>query len=105
MTRLPAGLMAAMLVLSTGCRQDTTSGPPKASGYVEATEVKVASKVPGRVAEVRVVEGARVSVGQVLVTLQTTDADLAIARAQAERAQAQAQLRLLQAGTRPEDIQ
>jgi len=105
MTRILAGLLAAMLVASTGCQREKSSAPPKASGYVEATEVKVASKVPGRVAEVRVTEGTRVTAGQVLVTIQTTDTDLAIARAQAERAQAQAQLRLLQAGTRPEDIQ
>lgn len=105
MTRMMAGTLAAALVISAGCREAPTNAPPKASGYVEATEVKVAPKVPGRVADVRVVEGARVTAGQVLVTLQTTDTDLAITRAQADRAQAQAQLRLLQAGTRPEDIQ
>jgi len=105
MTRLIAGLLAAALVVSAGCRHETAAGPPRASGYVEATEVKVASKVPGRVAEVRVVEGARVTANQVLVTLQTTDTDLALTRAQAQRAQAAAQLRLLEAGTRPEDIQ
>ena len=104
MTRMLAGLLAATLVASA-CQRENAPTTPKASGYVEATEVKIASKVPGRVAEVRVTEGARVAVGQVLVTIQTTDADLAIARAQADRAQAQAQLRLLQAGTRPEDIQ
>jgi len=105
MTRMLAGLLAATLVASAGCQREKASTTPKASGYVEATEVKIASKVPGRVAEVRVTEGARVAVGQVLVTIQTTDTDLAIARAQADRAQAQAQLRLLQAGTRIEDIQ
>jgi membrane fusion protein YbhG len=105
MTRLMAGLLAVAFAISVGCRHETAAGPPRASGYVEATEVKVASKVPGRVAEVRVVEGARVTANQVLVTLQTTDTDLAITRAQAQRAQAAAQLRLLQAGTRTEDIQ
>ncbi|MFI5177950.1 MAG: HlyD family secretion protein [Vicinamibacterales bacterium] len=105
MTRLLAGLMAATVIVCAGCRKEATSAPPKASGYVEATDVKVASTVPGRVTEVRVTEGARVTAGQVLVTLQTTDADLAMGRAVAERAQAVAQLRLLQAGTRPEDIQ
>ncbi|HUL73087.1 MAG TPA: HlyD family efflux transporter periplasmic adaptor subunit [Vicinamibacterales bacterium] len=105
MTRLLASLLAASLLVSTGCRKENATAPPKASGYVEATDVKVASKVPGRVAEVRVVEGARVTAGQVVVTLQTTDADLAMGRAHAERDQAVAQLRLLEAGTRPEDIQ
>ncbi len=105
MTRMLAGLLAAAVVVAAGCNREKTSTPPKASGYVEATEVKIASKVPGRVAEVRVNDGARVTAGQVVVLLQTTDTDLAISRAQADRAQAQAQLRLLQAGTRPEDIQ
>jgi len=105
MTRLLASLLAVTLVVSTGCRKENATAPPKASGYVEATDVKVASKVPGRVAEVRVIEGARVTAGQVVVTLQTTDADLAMGRARADREQAVAQLRLLQAGTRPEDIQ
>ncbi len=104
-TRLLTSCVLAALVISAGCRHEEQAGPPRASGYVEATDVKVASKVPGRVAEVRVVEGARVATNQVLVTLQTTETDLAITRAQAERAQAQAQLRLLQAGTRSEDIQ
>jgi len=105
MTRFLAGLLAGTLVVSAGCRQETATAPPTVSGYVEATEVRVASKVPGRVAEVRVIEGARVQVGQVLVTLETTDTDLQLRRAHAQRDQAAAQLRLLQAGSRPEDIQ
>ena len=36
--------------------------------------------------------------------LDTADTELALTRARAERAQADAQLRLLQAGSRPEDI-
>ena len=105
MTRMLAGLLAAALVASAACQRDKAPTTPKASGYVEATEVKIASKVPGRVAEVRVTEGARVAAGQVLVTIQTTDTDLAHRARAGRRAQAQAQLRLLQAGTRPEDIQ
>jgi HlyD family secretion protein len=71
---------------------------------VEATEVRIAAKVAGRARGVNVVEGARVAAGDVLVTLSTTDTDLATDRAMAERAQADAQLRLLRAGSRPEDI-
>ncbi len=78
--------------------------PTSASGYVEATDVRVAAKVAGRVETVAVTEGQRVTAGQVLVTLATTETDLAISRAMAERAQAVAQLRLLQAGSRVEDV-
>src|SRR4029079_11004732 len=78
--------------------------PPRASGYVEATEVRVAAKVPGRVEHVMAVEGQRVNAGDTLLVQATTDTDLAIDRVKAERAQAQAQLRLLLAGSRREDI-
>lgn len=93
-----------MAVAASACRSADDTPARIASGYVEATEVRVASKVAGRVHTVEVVEGARVPAGQRLVTLSTTDADLAIERARAERAQAEAQWRLLRAGARPEDI-
>ena len=98
---------AAAVLVSAGalaCGTAGTDGPVRVSGYVEATEVHLTAKVPGRVDAVHVIEGARVSAGDVLVELATTDVDLALRRAQAERDQAVAQLRLLQAGARPEDI-
>lgn len=97
-------VMVGMAMAGVGCGPKAVVNDRIASGYVEATDVRVAAKVAGRVATVTVTEGQRVEAGQVLVTLATTDADLAIARAQAERAQATAQLRLLQAGSRAEDI-
>jgi HlyD family secretion protein len=51
-----------------------------------------------------VAEGDRVAEGASIARLATTDTELTIRRAQAERDQAVAQLRLLQAGTRLEDI-
>jgi HlyD family secretion protein len=71
---------------------------------VEATEVRVATKVAGRVQTVAATEGARVEAGDLLVTISTTDTDLALDRARAERAQADANLRLLRAGARTEDV-
>jgi HlyD family secretion protein len=76
----------------------------RASGYVEATEVRVAPEVGGRVLEIKVDEGDRVEAGTLLARLDTSDTEIAIRRVEAERAQAQAQLRLLQAGARPEEI-
>ena len=93
-----------LLAAATGCNKKAALSPTSASGYIEATDVRVAAKVAGRVESVAVSEGQRVTAGQVLVTLATTDTDLAIARANADRAQAVAQLRLLQAGSRIEDI-
>lgn len=91
-------------LLATACGADSSSAPPRATGYVEATDLRVAAKVPGRVATVAVEEGARVESGAVLVTLSTTDLDFALERARAERAQALAQVRLVDAGPRDEDV-
>ncbi len=66
--------------------------------------MRVAPEVGGRVLEIKVDEGDRVTAGTLLVRLDTSDADLVVRRVEAERAQAQAQLRLLQAGARPEEV-
>ncbi|MBA3884388.1 MAG: HlyD family efflux transporter periplasmic adaptor subunit [Acidobacteria bacterium] len=79
-------------------------GPPRASGYVEATEVRVSAEAGGRILEVPVQEGDRVEPGTLLARLDTSDVELALRRARAERDQASAQLRLVQAGARVEDV-
>lgn len=98
-----------MLILSVsgllgGCQNREDAATNRASGYVEATEVRLASRVSGRVTQVNVNEGARVSAGDVAVVLSPADIDVALRRAQAERAAADAQLRLLRAGTRIGDV-
>jgi HlyD family secretion protein len=81
-----------------------TDGPPRASGYVEATEVRVAAEVGGRLLEVTADEGRRVAVGDVLARIDTADLEITRRRAIAERDAAAAQLRLARAGSRAEDI-
>jgi len=97
-------VLGPALALTLACNTAEPDGALRASGYVEATEMRVAAKVGGRVVTVAVAEGDRVTAGQVLVTLSTTDADLQVGRLEAERAQADAQLRLLLAGARREDV-
>ncbi len=101
-------LAMALLVFATpgvaGCRNGGAATPPRASGYVEATEVRVSPEVGGRVVELKVDEGDRVEVGALVARLDTADSELAIRRTEAERDQAVAQLRLLEAGARPEEI-
>jgi HlyD family secretion protein len=87
-----------------GCGTREGEAPPRATGYVEATEVRVAPEVGGRVLEVAVAEGDRIAAGGLVARLDTADAELALTRVRAERDQAVAQLRLLQAGARMEDI-
>ena len=99
-------LLAAAVVLAGGpaCRNGSANAVPRASGYVEATEVRVSPEVGGKIVELKVGEGDRVEVGQLIARLSTTDTELSIQRVEAERDQATAQLRLLEAGARPEEI-
>jgi len=92
------------LAAAIGCRGSDAHAPIRASGYVEATEVRVAPEVGGRVLDLRVAEGDRVAAGDLILKLDTAETQLAIRRAEGERDQALAQLRLLQAGARVEDI-
>jgi len=94
----------AAVLAAAACHRGDPNAPTRASGYVEATEVRVAPEVGGRVMELRVAEGDKVSAGDLIATLDTADTQIAIRRGQADRDQAVAQLRLLQAGARQEDI-
>ena len=79
MRRSMLALFPAVLILAvSACRRGEAPDVPRVSGYVEATEVRVASKVPGRVETVTFVEGARVAEGETLVTLSTTETDHAL---------------------------
>jgi HlyD family secretion protein len=98
-------LFVIAVVLSCGaCRETAPADEARVSGQADATEVQVAPEVGGRIVEMAIQEGDRVKKGDVIARLDTRDVDLALDRARAERSQADAQLRLLQAGSRPEDI-
>jgi HlyD family secretion protein len=96
--------LAAAIAVATACASKPPADRARVSGQVEATDVQVAAPVGGRLLELRVSEGDRVAAGAVVAVLDSTDAALALSRARADRAQADAQLRLLVAGSRPEDI-
>jgi HlyD family secretion protein len=98
------GSLAAWCLVVTACHGTADVPATRASGYVEATEVRVAAEVGGRLVAVPVSEGDRVAEGEVIARIDTADAELALRRAAADRAQAQAQLSLLRAGSRAEDI-
>jgi HlyD family secretion protein len=96
--------LVVMAVILTACHPSAGVPASRASGYVEATDVRVAAEVGGRLLEVPVSEGDRVARGDRIARIDTADAELALRRARAERDQAQAQLALLRAGSRVEDI-
>jgi HlyD family secretion protein len=98
---------AAVLLLahsSTGCAARRDPSVIAASGHVEATRVRISTKVTGRLESLRVAEGDTVPEGQELGRIETTDLRLALQQAKAERDQAAAELRLRLAGARKEDI-
>ena len=99
-----AALFLVVASLVAACNRAGDTPPNRATGYVEATEVRVASEVGGRIVDLRVAEGDRVAAGDAIAHLDTADTELALRRADADRDQAQAQLALLRAGSRPEDI-
>ena len=97
-------LLASLVCFAAACAKEAPSDRLRASGHVEATEVRLAPDVGGRVLTLNVKIGDRVTPGQTILTLDPKDAELAMQRGKAEQAHAEAQLRLLLAGARPEDI-
>lgn len=85
-------------------RPDRDIGDIRVSGNIELDEVEVSFRIPGRVIERSVSEGATVIAGQPIARLDDADLrhELGIRRAEAESATAK--LNELQAGFRPEEI-
>lgn len=75
-----------------------------ASGFIEVRQLVLAPEVSGRVAQLKVDEGDRVSKGQILVEIDADLLDAQIAEAEAAMTMAEAQLGLVQAGARAEEI-
>jgi HlyD family secretion protein len=104
MTRIPAAAGAALALIATACHPGADAGVIAASGHVEATEVRLSAKVPGRLLSFALHEGDLVKAGQELARIDTTDLALALGQAHAERDQAAAELRLRLSGARKEDV-
>ncbi len=79
-------------------------GPLKVSGFIEAHEIRVGSRVGGRVAAVHVEEGQQVESGTVLVELEPFDLQQRLEEANARVAERQAEYDRLRAGYRVEEI-
>lgn len=104
---MPAPLLRASLgalVVLAGCHRGLDPAVIVASGHVEATDVRLSTKVGGRLDTFAVQEGDQIARDQQIAELDTTDARLLLRQAQAEREQAAAELRLRLAGARREDI-
>lgn len=97
-------LMLAAAATCAGCGGGGDASLVRASGHVSATEVRVSSKVGGRILAFPAREGDRVERGAALAQIDTVDVALALAAARGERDQAAAELRLREAGSRKEDV-
>jgi HlyD family secretion protein len=73
------------------------------SGTIETREIRVGSKVGGRVLEVMVVEGQEVQTGQPLVKFDIAELQTQFSQAQARVEQQRARLVRLERGARPEE--
>ncbi len=93
--------VAAVALLVASRRRDE---PSQVSGVVEADEIRVGSRVGGRVRLVHVTEGATVAAGDALVEFEPFDLLERRAQAAAEVAARRAEHERLRAGSRPEEI-
>ena len=96
--------MIVLILLAAGCQRGEVGTAISASGHIEATEVRLASKVGGRLLEAPLEEGAEVTAGDLVARFDTIDAEHRLAQARAQAEAADARLRLLLAGTRAEDL-
>lgn len=97
-------VVAIVIVLGYGFFKLLQPAAPAFQGQVEAKEVDVAAKVAGRVRAVRVREGDRVAVGDVLFELDSPELDARLAQASAGRDAAGAMQNKADAGAREEEV-
>ena len=97
--------VALCLLAFAACHREAKDpGLLVASGHVEATDVRVSTKIGGRLQTFGIQEGDVVQAGQELARIETIDLGLALQQARAERGQAAAQLALRVAGPSKEEI-
>ena len=92
-------ILAGLLVWSQHRRE-----PLKVSGFIESDEIRLGSRVGGRVARVHVTEGQAVRVGEALVELEPFQLRELLAQARGELARVQAELDRVTNGFRVEEI-
>ncbi|MBX3424729.1 MAG: HlyD family efflux transporter periplasmic adaptor subunit [Pirellulales bacterium] len=96
---LVVGLLGGLIVYS-----QVRPIADRVSGIIEADEIRIGSRVGGRVQHVLVEEGDRVEAGQLLIELEPFDLRDQLAEAEASYAARDADLRRMEAGFRAEEI-
>ena len=83
----------------------TRSAPLEIQGEIEATQFRVASKIPGRIDTIAVKKGQMVEKGDFLFSVSSPEIEAKLQQATAARNAAAAQSRKAMAGAQEEDIQ
>ena len=99
------GVLLVIAVVAVLAWSQQHAGPFYVSGLIEADDVRVGSRVGGRVRTVEVDDGQTVTTGDLLVELDAYDLRERLAEAEAALAAKQAQLEKLRAGFRVEEIE
>ncbi|WP_299187440.1 efflux RND transporter periplasmic adaptor subunit [uncultured Psychrobacter sp.] len=73
-------------------------------GQMQMQQTSIATKVPGRIAQILVTEGDKVEVGQQLIEMDSPEINAKIAQARAGKQMAQSQLDKAENGARPQEI-
>ncbi len=94
-----AAVLLALLIVA-----QRSEPPGHVSGFIEVHEIRLGSRIGGRVAQVHVEEGQHVSRGTVLVELEPFDLEQRLQEAEALVAQKQAEYDRLRSGYRAEEI-
>jgi HlyD family secretion protein len=94
---IPLGLAAA-------CAHGPADGPLRASGTIEARQVRLSAKIAGDLLTLPVKEGDRVKPGDPIASIDHAGLDIQLRQAEAGAVLARAQLDLLKSGARAEDI-
>jgi HlyD family secretion protein len=92
------------LLFTVACGRKADDGTIRLNGRVEAPQVDLASKVPGRVTEVYVREGQRVKAGQLLARLDLGETATAVERERAGARSAEERALDVEAGSRAPEI-
>ncbi len=90
-------IVAALAIAGFLCLRQP---PDTVQGQADATEIRISGKLPGRVVEIYVEEGARVHAGDTLVHIYSSLVEAKLSQADAMHAAAEAANRKVDSGTR-----
>ena len=97
-------LVVTIATLGAACQEEVDTSLIIASGHVEATEVRLSTKVGGTLEWFELEEGDQIVAGQEIAVIDTVDQGLSLQAARADRALADSVLRLRLAGFRDQEI-